>query len=349
MPGSCSVGLRAPVAGQERWNCSHLEAHRLTLNCLRAVIPIYRGCAIVVRMVYSRGMRFGLLLIAVSVAVITAVLMRIVERRRTLFSSAASAQSNSQSLPSLPRAFAAKMPARIVWAWEEPEDLRSLPATVGIAYLAETLLLGERLHVVPRRQPLRVAANAPMMAVVRIEAASGFMDSPELRMEVERQLAQVALRPGVRTLQIDFDAAASQLPFYRAVLQALRPSMPSGEPLSVTALASWCGEQSWLHGLPLDEAVPMLFRMGGSRAMIAATRGRYPLRENLCRGSRGISTDEPWPEVLRTMDPEARLYLFAPRPWQPAELRAVAATPLSMLSETLEEPNGVLLKKEAAQ
>jgi hypothetical protein len=244
-------------------------------------------------------------------------------------------RSGLKSLPSMPRAFAAQMPARVIWAWEEPEDLRSLPPTVGVAYLAETLLLSERMRIMPRRQALRVAPNAPVMAVVRIETVPGFADSPELRQELEQQLAQVARRSGVRGLQIDFDATVSQLPFYRAVLQTLRLAIPRSEPLSITALASWCGERSWLQGLPLDEAVPMLFRMGGPREMIKETWERYPLRQRLCRGSRGISVDEPQPGVLQTINPATRVYLFLPGPWQPWELQAVAATPLPDLTETL--------------
>ncbi len=308
----------------------------------------------VVRMVPTGRMRLSLLLliaasIFASVAVLESrsprgpLLSALMHRMRgweLSFRSAGSLRADEASLPSVPRAFAARMPARMVWAWEEPEDLRSLPATVGVAYLAETLLLGERLRVAPRREPLQVAADAPVMAVVRVEVVSGFADSPDFRRKTERELSQVALRPGVRALQVDFDAGASQLPFYRAVLQALRPAMPDGEPLSITALASWCGERSWLQGLPLEEAVPMLFRMGGPREMVTETRRRYPLRQGLCRGSRGISVDEPWPGVLRTMDPEARLYLFAPRPWQREELRAVAAAPLSQLSESLERLRG---------
>ena len=317
----------------------------------------------VVRMVLESKARLSLrLLIAVGVLVSAAVLgvgrarreqgrsalMHVAKHWRISPRSVDLPRSDLVSLPSAPRAFAARMPARVVWAWEEPEDLQSLPPTVGVAYLAETLMLSNRLRVVPRRQPLHVAAKAPVMAVARLEAVSGFADSPQLREEAARQLAQVALRPGVRALQIDFDAAASQLPFYRAVLQALRLAMPDGEPLSITALASWCGEQSWLQGLPLDEAVPMLFRMGGPREMRTATHGRYPLRARLCRGSRGISVDEPWPQVLRTMDPEARVYLFAPRPWQQWELKAAAATPLPELSEALERVPSTAASKQGS-
>jgi hypothetical protein len=239
------------------------------------------------------------------------------------------------SVRSGPRAFAGSMPARVVWAWEVPEQLQTLPATVGVAYLAETLLLGERMQIVPRRQPLRLAADAPVMAVVRIETARGFVDSSEIQAETVAQLALVAHRPGTRALQIDFDAVSSQLGFYHEILRTLRPAMPNGTALSITALASWCGEPSWLHDLPVDEAVPMLFRMGGPEPLAEDTRERYPLREPLCRGSRGFAVDEPWPAMLSALNPATRVYLFAPGPWRPDALQAVANIPLPALSEAL--------------
>jgi hypothetical protein len=239
------------------------------------------------------------------------------------------------SVPSGPRAFAGSVPARVVWAWEVPEQLQTLPATVGVAYLAETLLLGERVQVVPRRQPLWLAADAAVIAVVRLETAPGFVGSSEVQAETVAELALVARRPGTRALQIDFDAVSSQRDFYRELLRILRPAMPNGTALSITALASWCGEPSWLHGLPVDEAVPMLFRMGGPELLAKDTRERYSLREPLCRGSRGVAVDEPWPAMLSALNPATRVYLFAQGPWRPDALQAVANIPLPALSEAL--------------
>lgn len=100
--------------------------------------------------------------------------------------------------------------------------------------------------------------------------------------------------------------------------------MPAAMPLSITVLVSWCaiGHGGWLSTLPIDEAVPMFFRLDGS-ARRGDDKSVYPLREPLCRGSIGISTDESWPPLR----PGARVYVFAPRPWTPLELAALPAVP----------------------
>lgn len=225
------------------------------------------------------------------------------------------------------------MPERVLWAWEEPEDLHRLPAGVGVAYLAETLILGEQAVVVSRWQPLRAAAGAAVMTVVRVETRRGFSDSPELRGEVAQRLAAVVRRGDVRALQVDFDATASQLDFYAGVLRMLRPQLPAGMPLSITALVSWCGPRSWLRTVPVDEAVPMFFRMGGPRRVEAG--GRYRITEPLCRTSLGLATDEAWPADVAARGTGTRMYLFAARPWREAQLQAVAATTTSSLEQEL--------------
>jgi len=210
--------------------------------------------------------------------------------------------------------------------------LRSAPESVGVAYLAETLFLGKSataapaLTVVKRRQPLAVTPRAAVMAVVRVIALPGFQDSPTIREQTAGALAEVSHRADLRALQIDFDATRSQRAFYAAVLSLLRARMLATMPLSMTSLLSWCaaspGSGNWLSGLPIDEAVPMFFRLGGN-ARLGDSKSGYPLREEHCRGSFGISTDENWP----TLDPHARIYLFAPRPWTPLQLAALAGIP----------------------
>lgn len=222
-------------------------------------------------------------------------------------------------------AFARAMPRIVLWAWEEPEDLRSADVrTVGVAYLAESILLGNgEIGVRPRRQPLLVAPGAAVMAVVRMETARGYRDSRALREQAAAELAAAARRPGTRALQVDFDAGRSQQEFYAAVLRRVRAEMPPGMPLSITALASWCGSApGWLGDLPIDEAVPMFFRLGG-RAQPYADKRWIAVREPLCRGSAGLSVDESWPDV----DESARVYLFAPRPWSEEQIAAAAELP----------------------
>ncbi len=246
-------------------------------------------------------------------------------------------RASRTSLPSLPAAFADAVPTRVLWAWEEPEDLHTLPTNVGVAYLAETYILTDHIMVLPRRQPLSPAPGAPLIAVVRIETRPGFADTPAMRLALAEHLAYYGTRRDIQALQLDFDATQSQQPFYRSVLALLRPQIPRTLPLSITALVSWCGPHSWLHTLPIDEAVPMEFRMGGPRAMAFAstTRLSYPITEPLCRTSLGLSTDEPWPASVSSLNPSTRVYLFAPRPWRSAELAAISTTPLTSLARKL--------------
>jgi Protein of unknown function (DUF3142) len=234
-----------------------------------------------------------------------------------------------------PIRLASAMPATVLWAWEEPEDLTTLdPSRTGVAYLAETLTLTDRVTRRPRFQPLHVAPGASVMAVVRLQPSATFRDSAALRTATAEDLASVARQTGLRAFQVDFDATRSQRDFYSAVLLQLRPQMRHGMPLSITALVSWCGSDSqasdWLATLPIDEAVPMYFRLGGS-AKPSADKSAYPIRQPLCRTSTGVSTDESWP----TLAPASRLYLFAPRPWTAAQIAALNTAPSAALHQEL--------------
>ncbi len=88
--------------------------------------------------------------------------------------------------------------------------------------------------------------------------------------------------------------------------------MPASLPLSITALASWCSYDDWIATLPVDEAVPMLFRMEPDRRRARPDRPELRIREPLCTGSVGISTHEPWPEEMA----DKRIYIFADRGWR---------------------------------
>ena len=211
----------------------------------------------------------------------------------------------------------------MLWAWEAPEDLTTLdPAKAGVAFLSRELLLGRNAEVRRRRQPLWLASNTWLMAVVRIETASDFSPTAEFISETVSEIVAAAQQANVRAIQVDFDATSSQHAFYAAVLRQLRPQLPSGMPLSITALVSWCGVGSWLHSLPIDEAVPMFFRMGESAATRAITpKNSNYLYEPLCSGSVGISTDETWPAIHSG----ERVYVFLPGSWTQQDLASINA------------------------
>jgi hypothetical protein len=204
------------------------------------------------------------------------------------------------------------LPRLVLWAWERPVDLRGLAPDVGVAFLAQTITSTARASIVlPRRQPLLVGPATPLIAVTRIEMPGGDATAPVD--DIARAIASTARLPRVAAIQIDFDATLSQRPMYRRLLHAIRREMPHGMPLSITALASWCMRDNWLDDLPIDEAVPMLFRMGPAE-------GAAPLdlRAPACDGAVGTSLDEP----LRGSIGRRRVYIFNPLPWTDAAAAA---------------------------
>ena len=218
----------------------------------------------------------------------------------------------------------AAFPPIVLWAWERPELLDFIdPHAIGVAFLARSLYLsGSGVIVRPRLQPLSVPQETKLMAVVRLEADR--LRPPDLSSQ-QLQLATAAIAEvsgvhGVQALQVDFDVGVSQRAFYRDVLQKLRRQLPAAMPLSITALASWCIYDDWLTGLPVDEVVPMVFRMGADQHRVRRYLAHGEFRAAACRHSLGLSTDEPLP-TLRAA--RRRLYLFHPHAWRPEAMASM--------------------------
>lgn len=221
---------------------------------------------------------------------------------------------------------AAAPPARglVLWAWERPEDLSFLaPGEARVALLAATVTLdGGQVEVYGRRQPLRLPPDLVPIPVVRIETRAPALD-PEQRARLLQELAGRADRRVRPALQIDFDAKASERDFYRLLLEELAARLGKDLPISITALASWCLDDRWLAGLPIAEAVPMLFDMGreGESVLGRLDRGD-DFAEPLCRRSYGLATYQPWP---RDLQKERAIYLFGDRPFSRAALGGLPA------------------------
>ena len=211
------------------------------------------------------------------------------------------------------------LPQLMLWAWERPTDLRSLDAGIGVAFLSQTLVARNgALLIEPRRNPLRVAPHTPLVAVTRIETGGARVaatpDAIVARMT--EAIAGTASLPRVRGVQIDFDAAESERGFYRSLVHAVRSALGAGVPLSITALASWCAQDRWMDGLPVNEAVPMLFRLGPINAPYAGL-ARSPAAAALeCRGALGTSLDEP----LHVRAAGRRVYVFNASAWTPGSV-----------------------------
>ena len=213
-----------------------------------------------------------------------------------------------------PRAMrTAALPPITLWAWERREDVRGLDTRrFAVAYLDRTLTIGLDVSSQPRRDPVILPAAAARIAVVRIEAPPTAVLDDANRRAVVAELLAVARTPSLAMLQIDFDATRSQREFYRALLTDVRGAMPATLPLSITALASWCSWDGWLRGLPVDEAVPMLFRMEPDRRRAPPDLDEFRIREPKCQSSVGVSTDEPWPSHLAGK----RIYIFPGEGWR---------------------------------
>ena len=178
-------------------------------------------------------------------------------------------------------------PRLMLWAWERPVDLLDLPSGVGVAFLAQTITVSDEAHVtVQRRQPLRVDPSTYLVAVTRVEAPAGVSERRDAIAAIAADIASTLKLPRVSGVQIDFDARASQRPMYRRLLHEVRAALPPGTPLSMTALASWCLDDNWLDDLPVDEVVPMLFRMGPTQDMHRARVRNPRAAAPACRGAR---------------------------------------------------------------
>ena len=218
----------------------------------------------------------------------------------------------------------AKFPQMVLWAWERPEDLRALDASrFAVAFLAQTLTLkGDEVIQSPRHQPLQVTPETKLMAVTRIESSKTTAGRAALSDAQRQKIAALVLKTRqldrVSAIQIDFDAATSERDFYRALLNDLRRQLPDNVPLSMTALASFCVGDRWLRDLPVDEAVPMIFRMGADdRTIKNMLSGGDDFREPLCLRSYGVAIDEP-PDFQR--DPSRRVYIFNSHSWNETKI-----------------------------
>lgn len=215
-------------------------------------------------------------------------------------------------------------PRLILWAWERPTDLRFIDTRrVGVAFLAKSVLLrSDDVLVRPRLQPLQLAEGTKVIAVTRIETDRDHKPdlSANQRNATSHAITDIASMPNVSEIQIDFDATQSERTFYRSLITDVQNHLPRHVRLSITALASWCMYDDWLSDLPIDEAVPMLFRMAGDGKQIA---NRLDAGDDFnaepCRQSYGVSLDEQRPKLF----PSRKLFVFNPDAWTEKSVREI--------------------------
>jgi hypothetical protein len=206
------------------------------------------------------------------------------------------------------------LPGVMLWAWERPSDLRAIDAATGVAFLAQTITIDlDHADVTSRQWPLKVGPSTVLSAVTRIEMP---VTRDVAHLEEDRLAAAIAITstyPQVSAVQIDFDAVQSQRTFYRRLIENVRKRVDRRVPLSITALASWCVGDRWLDGLPIDEAVPMLFELGPENEPYRVVAVDASAAHRLCRASVGASLSEP----IRIAADGRRVYVFNRQSWTP--------------------------------
>jgi hypothetical protein len=209
----------------------------------------------------------------------------------------------------------------ILWAWERPEDLRFAdPATEVAVQTGFVEIAGTGLQARGRRFALKVGRPPGIALVhVQIDHAQPLDWTPSLRARVSAAILHFAAAIPARRVQIDFEARASEHRVLLDVLHDVRQALPRATLLSMTALASWCDTERWLDQAPVDEIVPMLFRMqqGGEALRLRLAAGG-DFRNPRCRSALAIATDSP---IVRA-PPGRRVYLFNPRSWTAADFGA---------------------------
>lgn len=223
------------------------------------------------------------------------------------------------------RATAAAAP--VIWLWERPEDVRFATPDVTIAVLAGTVrLAADRVSAVPRLQPARLTPAQPVIGVVHVEIDQ--TRKPVWTAVQRHEAAQSVLRllsnPRFRDWQLDFEVRASERRILLDLLTDIRKDLPPGHRLSMTALASWCDTETWLDAAPVDDIVPMMFRMGPAGAPILQRLAHGgELRNPRCRQSIGVATDTPPDAVPNAVSSGRRIWMFNPHPWTAEDLTAL--------------------------
>lgn len=220
------------------------------------------------------------------------------------------------------------MPRKILWAWERAEDLRFLDARrFGVAFLAQTLVLrADDVLFRPRRQPLELPDDIYLIAVTRIETNSQAGGRPAFTQTQRKKIVALVGKTlelqGVKAVQIDFDAAVSERDFYKNLIVDVKENLPGGVPFSITALASWCIESdTWFAASPIDEAVPMAFRMGDDAARVRSfLAAGKDWNAPLCRASVGVSLDETFEFKHKE---NRRVFYFNSRAWKETDLERI--------------------------
>jgi len=215
----------------------------------------------------------------------------------------------------------------VLWAWERPENLMFIKdfENANVAFLAGSITIKDNeIQIQPRKQPLGLPENLSPIAVVRIDNFdTGLSLTPEQELSIENFILEMCTQSDkISGCQIDFDATVSEREYYEQLLGSISQKLPTDKELSITALVSWCNQNSWLENLPIKYAVPMFFRLGPDEKNIKKDlTGQDFMKSHKCQKYVGISTDESLPigKYLKNRT----IFIFNPDSWTNEDYKSI--------------------------
>ncbi len=202
------------------------------------------------------------------------------------------------------------LPHLMLWAWEAPQDLRSININItGVALLILNIdFKKSQIIYYSRQQPVYILPNTYLTAVVHIgNPPKNIFMSQAVAQFWAAKIKNAYLRGSYKELQIDFDAVTSQRKFYQELLMALRKELGEDTIISITGLASWCTNDRWIlkANLPVNYVVPMFFsldknQMRRDRFIKSFDSSRLP---PYCQGPIGLTTSNDWDVPINTRQP----------------------------------------------
>lgn len=187
-------------------------------------------------------------------------------------------------------------PKEFWWYWDRPAEQLPAPAPgVGAAVLVTHVIFsGQGYTLQPRRSALRLPNGIATMPLIHVEVdpARPFAANAAQNDALRAAVLDAVRRGSSTWVQLDFEARRSQREFWRTAVQSIKAALPSGMRLSVTALASWCYGDRWIGDAPVDEIVPMYFRLKQARRDYIV-RSAAGVSEARCATAYGVADDEP--------------------------------------------------------
>lgn len=238
---------------------------------------------------------------------------------------ATAAALRADATPAARHAWPAARPDVFAWTWNRDDDLRFLPPAAGVAVVRQSLEFeGHATRIRANHGVLVAPASAVVLPVVHVDAFARWRPALDAAQEdaLVRTIVDVAAHAPADAVQVDFEAAPSQRAFYRRVLERVRARRPTTW-LSITALSSWCLDDRWTAGLPVDDIVPMAFELGPGADAVRRRIGTLAHWPEAGCTSVGAATDEP----ALHLPAHRTLFLYSPTPWTAAAWRTTVALP----------------------